>query len=166
MSSLVEVGEIVGAFGVLGWVKIRSFTDPPANILKYIPWALGSSEAPRSARLVEGRPQGAAVVARLEGVEDRDQAIALKGTRILVPRQCFPEASPGTYYWADLIGLDVVTVAGVSLGKVRGLLETGANDVLDVKGDRDRLIPFVVGEFVKDVDLAESRITVDWDPEF
>jgi len=116
--------------------------------------------------LVEGRPQGAAVVARLEGVEDRDQAIALKGTRILVPRQCFPEASPGTYYWADLIGLDVVTVAGVALGKVRGLLETGANDVLDVKGDRDRLIPFVVGEFVKNVDLAESRITVDWDPEF
>jgi len=166
VSSLVEVGEIVGAFGVLGWVKIRSFTDPPANILKYIPWALGSSEAPRSARLVEGRPQGAAVVARLEGVEDRDQAIALKGTRILVPRQCFPEASPGTYYWADLIGLDVVTVAGVALGKVRGLLETGANDVLDVKGERDRLIPFVVGEFVKNVDLAESRITVDWDPEF
>lgn len=166
MSSLVEVGEIVGAFGVLGWVKIRSYTDPPANILKYIPWALGSSEAPRSAKLVEGRPQGGAVVARLEGVEDRDQAIALKGTRILVPRQCFAEASPGTYYWADLIGLDVVTVAGVALGKVRGLLETGANDVLDVKGDRDRLIPFVVGEFVKNVDLAENRITVDWDPEF
>lgn len=166
MSSLVEVGEIVGAFGVLGWVKVRSFTDPPANILNYIPWALGSSEAPRSAMLVEGRPQGAAVVARLQGVEDRDQAIALKGTRILVPRQCFPDASPGTYYWADLIGLDVLTVAGVALGKVRGLLETGANDVLDVKGERDRLIPFVVGEFVKNVDLAESLITVDWDPEF
>jgi 16S rRNA processing protein RimM len=166
VSSLVEVGEIVGAFGVLGWVKVRSFTDPPANILNYIPWALGSSEAPRSAMLVEGRPQGAAVVARLQGVEDRDQAIALKGTRILVPRQCFPDASPGTYYWADLIGLDVLTVAGVALGKVRGLLETGANDVLDVKGERDRLIPFVVGEFVKNVDLAESLITVDWDPEF
>ncbi|MEY2681017.1 MAG: hypothetical protein RL661_1248 [Pseudomonadota bacterium] len=166
MSSLVEVGEIVGAFGVLGWVKVRSYTDPPANILKYNPWALGSSEAPRSAKLVEGRPQGAAVVARLEGVDDRDQAIALKGTRILVPRQCFPEASPGTYYWADLIGLGVVTVAGVSLGKVRGLLETGANDVLDIKGDRDRLIPFVVGEFVKNVNLVESLITVDWDPEF
>jgi 16S rRNA processing protein RimM len=166
VSSLVEVGEIVGAFGVLGWVKVRSFTDPPANILNYIPWALGSSEAPRSAKLVEGRPQGAAVVARLQGVEDRDQAIALKGTRILVPRQCFPYASPGTYYWADLIGLDVLTVAGVALGKVRGLLETGANDVLDVKGERDRLIPFVVGEFVKNVDLAESLIIVDWDPEF
>jgi 16S rRNA processing protein RimM len=166
VSSLVEVGEIVGAFGVLGWVKVRSYTDPPANILKYNPWALASSEAPRSAKLVEGRPQGAAVVARLEGVDDRDQAIALKGTRILVPRQCFPEASPGTYYWADLIGLDVVTVAGVSLGKVRGLLETGANDVLDIKGDRDRLIPFVVGEFVKNVNLVESLITVDWDPEF
>lgn len=166
MSSLVEVGEIVGAFGVLGWVKVRSFTDPPANILNYIPWALGSSEEPRSAKLVEGRPQGAAVVARLQGVEDRDQAIALKGTRILVPRQCFPDASPGTYYWADLIGLDVVTVAGVALGKVRGLLETGANDVLDVKGERDRLIPFVVGEFVKNVNLVESLITVDWDPEF
>jgi 16S rRNA processing protein RimM len=166
MSSLVEVGEVVGAFGVLGWVKIRSYTDPPENILKYTPWALGSSKGQRTVKLIEGRPQGAAVVARVDGVGDRDQAIGLKGTRILVSRQCFPEVPPGTYYWADLIGLDVVTVTGLALGQVRCLLETGANDVLEVKGDRDRLIPFVVGEYVKAVDLVQKRITVDWDPEF
>jgi len=166
VSSLVEVGEIVGAFGVQGWVKVRSYTDPPENILKYAPWGLGSPESIRNVRIVDGRPQGSNVVARLEGVEDRDQAIALKGTRVLVSRQCFPKAPPGTYYWADLIGLDVVSVAGQTLGKVKGLLETGANDVLDVRGDRERLIPFVLGEFVHAVDLERGRITVDWDPEF
>ncbi len=166
MSASVEVGEIVGAFGVLGWVKIRSFTEPPVNILHYAPWTLESSGATRCVKVIEGRPQGVAVVAHLEGVEDRDQAVSLRGARISVPRECFPEVSPGIYYWHDLVGLEVLTVSGVSLGEVRGLLETGANDVLDVRGDRDRLIPFVLGEFVKGVDLGEGCLTVDWDPEF
>lgn len=166
MSGGVEVGEIVGAFGVQGWVKIRSYTDPPANILKYKPWTLESTDSPFGVKVIEGRPQGGSVVARLEGVADRDQAIGLKGARIVVPRESFPKPPPGTYYWADLVGLEAVTVTGVPLGKVKGLLETGANDVLDVRGDRDRLIPFVLGEYVKSVDLGEKTIVLDWDPDF
>lgn len=166
MSSVVEVGEIAGAFGVHGWVRIRSYTDPPANILKYKPWTVESTGTSFPVKVIEGRPQGVSVVARLEGVEDRDQATGLKCARILVPRESFPQPPAGTYYWADLVGLEVVSETGTPLGKVRGLLETGANDVLDVRGDRDRLIPFVMGEYVKSVDLGEKRLIVDWDPDF
>ncbi|MEY4685489.1 MAG: ribosome maturation factor RimM [Pseudomonadota bacterium] len=166
MSGNVLVGEIVAPFGVKGWVKVRSFTDPPANILKYVPWTLTQGEREQPVVVLEGRLQGTVVAARLEGVEDRDQAIALRGMKVTVPRGVFPRAPKGHYYWADLVGLRVYTVDAIDLGVVTGLLETGANDVLEVKGDRERLIPFVMGPYVKEVDLDAGRITVDWDPEF
>lgn len=166
MSREVLVGEIVAPFGVKGWVKVRSFTDPPANILKYVPWTLSDGVKEKPAVVLEGRLQGGAVVIRLEGVEDRDQAIALRGLKISVPRAVFPRTPKGHYYWADLIGLRVYTVDQVDLGLVHGLLETGANDVLEVRGERERLIPFVMGPYVKEVDLEAGRITVDWDPDF
>lgn len=166
MSGNVLVGEIVAPFGVKGWVKVRSFTDPPANILKYVPWTLTTGEREQPVVVLEGRLQGTVVAARLEGVDDRDQAIALRGMKVTVPREVFPRPPKGHYYWADLVGLKVYTVDAVDLGIVTGLLETGANDVLEVKGDRERLIPFVIGPYVKEVDLDAGRMTVDWDPEF
>lgn len=166
MSRRVVVGEIVGAFGVLGWVKIKSFTDPAANILGYRPWIIETGDEPRTIRVIKGRAQGAVVVANLEGVENRDQAAALKGVQIAVPRECFPKPPHGEFYWADLVGLEVSTTTGRPLGKINGLLETGANDVLEVKGERERLIPFVMGECVKEVNLDEGRLVVDWDPDF
>ncbi len=166
MSRRVRVGEIVGAFGVLGWVKVKSHTQPPQNILRYAPWLLGPEPDAKLVEVAEGRQQGTMVVARLEGVENRDQAAALKGTALWVPRESFPRAPKGVYYWADLVGLEVYTVSGQRLGTVDGLLETGANDVLEVKGDRDRLIPFVQGQYVQSVDLDQGRLVVDWDPDF
>lgn len=166
MSRRVVVGKIVGAFGLLGWVKIKSFTDPGTNILAYRPWTLEAGDVPRTIRVIKGRAQGAVVVASLEGVENRDQAAALTGMQIAVPRESFPRPAKGEFYWADLVGLEVLTTTGRALGKISGLLETGANDVLEVKGDRERLIPFVVGEFVKEVNLGEGRLVVDWDPDF
>jgi 16S rRNA processing protein RimM len=106
------------------------------------------------------------VVARLANVQDRDQAAGLAATVISVPRESLPPIERDQYYWYDLVGLDVVTVNGIALGRVVGLMETGANDVLEVEGDRSRLIPFVLGEYIKDVHLDRSLITVDWDPEF
>lgn len=165
MAKLVTVGEIAGPFGVQGWVRVRSYTDPPQNILKYTPWMLESGGHHRQVEIAEGRRQGAAVVARIATIDDREQAAGLRGSRILVGRDCFPKAPAGAYYWTDLIGLEVCTPAGVSLGKVTGLLETGANDVLEVKGERDRLIPFVIGHYVRSVSLEQGRMIVDWDPE-
>lgn len=166
MSKPVVVGEVVGAFGVQGWVKVRSFTDPAGNILGYRPWIISRGAESKIMQAVSGRMQGSVVVAKFDGVEDRDQAQALKGARVAVPRECFPAASRGEYYWVDLVGLEVLTTGGRSLGTVKDLVETGANDVLAVKGDRERLIPFVAGQFVKEVNLEEGRLVVDWDPDF
>lgn len=163
---MLAVGEIVGAFGVRGWVKVQSFTDPPENILNYSPWTIGELSAGREYVVVDGSRHGNAVVARLEGVPDRDAAARLQKSAIAVPRSRLPPLPPGQYYWADLIGLEVRTPAGAVLGTVVNMMATGANDVMEVRGDRDRLIPFVTGEFVKEVRLDTGIVVVDWDPEF
>jgi 16S rRNA processing protein RimM len=114
----------------------------------------------------QGRAQGKGVVARLDGVDDRDAATALVGTEIWVPRDALPKPRQGEYYWADLEGLAVRTVDGVDLGRVSHLFATGANDVMVVQGGRERLIPFVPGRQVVKVDLDAGLIEVDWDPDF
>lgn len=168
MSRRVLVGEIVAPFGVRGWVKVRTYTDSPENVLRYRPWLIecqGEGEA-REIVPEEGRIHGPGVVVRLKGVDDRNAAERLSGTQVLVPREVLPAVGSGTYYWADLIGLRVMTDSGIELGVVSGLMETGANDVLIVKGDRERLVPFVLGQYVTAVELDEGRLSVDWDPDF
>jgi 16S rRNA processing protein RimM len=162
----VIVGEVSGAYGIKGWVKIHSFTEPAENILGYAPWTWVGESDSGPCIVLEGRRHGNAVVARLSGIDSREQAETLKFRKISVSREQLPEAEPGHYYWVDLVGLAVDTVSGLPLGTVDSMMATGANDVMIVNGDRERLIPFVVGEFVKRVDLNEGRIVVDWDPDF
>lgn len=162
----VVVGRVSGAFGVRGWVKAVSFTDPPLNLAAYRPWILRRCDAELRVDVLEGREHGSSVVVRLQGVETREQAEALKGFEVTVRRSQLPPPAPGEYYRVDLIGLRVTNLEGVEFGEVVDVMETGANDVLVVRGDRERLVPFVQGEFVKSVNLAESRMVVDWDPEF
>jgi 16S rRNA processing protein RimM len=162
----VILGKIGGLYGVRGWVRLWSFTDPVENLLAYREVELGCEGTWRKARLVEGRRQGQALVARFDECTDRDQAAVLVGAAVAVARERLPPPAEGEYYWADLIGLEVVTGAGVSLGRVEQMMATGANDVMVVNGERERLVPFVPGRFVDKVDLAGGRIVVDWDPEF
>ena len=166
MSGKILVGVIVGAYGVKGWVKVKSYTDPVCNILDYSPWLIGEESTNQKVKVLDGREQGSLVVARLEGVEDRDQAAALRHTRIWVERSAFAHLDDGEYYWTDLVGLKVVNLQGVALGEIAGLMETGANDVVIVQGNRERLIPFVRGQYVKNVSLESGEMLVDWDPEF
>ena len=163
---LIEVGKVIGAFGVKGWIKVHSYTASPGSILKYLPWTLEVKGSKKPVELVEGLLQPSAVVAKLKGYDDRTQAEALKNSRILVPRSVLPALFDGSFYWDDLIGLSVSTCGGYSLGHVSRLMETGANDVMVVIGDRERLIPFVVDVYVKHVNLETGCITVDWDPDF
>ncbi|MCC5860100.1 MAG: ribosome maturation factor RimM [Ectothiorhodospiraceae bacterium] len=165
-AGLIVLGRIGGPHGVKGWVRIQSFTDPRENILSYPRWFLGRGAQWAAYELSDGRMQGKSVVALLSGVESREAAESLKGREIAVPRDELPPLPEGEYYWADLIGLRVRTVDGVDLGVVDHLIQTGANDVLVVRGDRERLIPMVVGQYVKRVDLDAGRMDVDWDPEF
>ena len=114
----------------------------------------------------EGHEHGDGLLVRLEGIADRDAAAALRGSEVSLWRSQLPALEEGEYYWSDLEGLGVVTMDGAFLGVVERLFETGANDVMVVRGERERLIPFVMDEVVRRIDLAAARIEVDWDAEF
>ena len=164
---LVLLGRIVGVHGVRGELKLESYTEPRMQIFRYQPWLLRSASGERTIDACQGRAQGKGLVVELPGIADRDAAAALAGAEIWVMRSVLPPPQPGEYYWSDLEGLEVVTVEGVSLGKVSHLVATGANDVLIVKdAKRERLIPFLIGQFVMKVDFEAASLTVDWDPEF
>ena len=144
----IVVGRINGLHGVRGWVKVFSHTQPRNNILSYKTWYLLRDGQWVATELLDGRLQGKGIVASLKGFDDRDK-------------------SAGEYYWADLQGLKVINAEGIELGVVDQLMETGANDVLVVReGDTERLIPYVVGQFVLDVSLDDGVIKVEWDPDF
>jgi 16S rRNA processing protein RimM len=162
----VSVGKISGVFGVKGWVKVFSFTDPRENILTYSPWLLKKGDETKAVNVVDGQLQGKTIVAQLAGVNDRDQAANLIGWDIFISQGQLPKAAKGEYYWSELIGLAVETIDGVQLGVIDSLLETGANDVIIVQGERERVIPFLQGQTIINVDLNAGKIIVDWDPEF
>ena len=164
--NLVIVGRIAGPYGIKGWVKVNSFTEPNENIFDYGPWQLERDGALELCSSVKGRKQGKALIAQIDGVADRDAAAGLAGSNIRVDRGCFAEAGQGEYYWRDLLGLTVRTTAGLELGHVESLMETGANDVLVVEGERRRLVPFVFEDVITKVDLEAGAIVVDWDPDF
>ncbi len=166
-NELISIGEISGVFGIKGWVKVFSLTDPRENVLKYSPWILKKGSEVKEVKLVNGRRQGKSIVACIEGVSDRDDAASYSGWEILINKSQLPEAEEGEYYWADLVGLTVETESGISLGKVDYLIKTGANDVLVVNDtEQERLIPFLQGSTIKKIDLVDKLMIVDWDPDF
>lgn len=167
----VVLGKLTSPYGIKGWMKVYSYTSPIRGILDYAEWVVRHNGQLSRYRLKQGRPQGRGLVAQLEGVDYRDQAEALAGAEILLPKQELPNLDHGEYYWHQLEGLRVVTLDAVFLGTVAYLFETGANDVMVVKGedapdDRERLLPWLPDDVVKRVDLEAGEIVVDWDPEF
>lgn len=166
MSDRVDMGHVAGVYGVRGWIKVISDAEPRERLLDYSPWLLKVGNEWKAYMPLDGSLHGKGLVARLEGVGDREQAEALRGARIAVERTQLEPLPAGEYYWADLLGLRVVTNEGTELGRVIRLLETGANDVLVVQGERERLIPFLRPQVVSAIDLTAGTLVVDWDPEF
>jgi len=162
----IVIGKVGGPFGVKGWIKLLSWIEPREEIADYSPWQIGRGDQWKEWKVAEFRPHGKGLAARLVGLDDRDKAAELLGAEIAVWRDQLGEPEPGQYYWADLVGLEVKSADGASFGRVDGLMATGANDVLVVKGERERLIPFIHGQVIKGVDLDAGIITVDWDPDF
>jgi 16S rRNA processing protein RimM len=160
----LALGYISAVHGIKGWVKVHSWTRPMEAILDYQPWLLGDDK--RSVKIIDGRKQGKGLAALLPGFEDREQAATLVGLQIFVRRDQLPATVKDEYYWSDLEGLDVHTTKGEVLGRVERLMETGANDVLIIHGEREHLVPFIQGQYVTCVDLEGGLIEVDWDPEF
>lgn len=164
---LIPLGRIVGLFGVKGEIKLESDTEPRDAIFRYQPWQLSMPNGRSSwVEGVRGRDTGRNVVARFPQIDDRDQAQALVGAQIWAPRKHLPASTPGSYYWVDLEGMAVQTLDGVALGRISHMLATGANDVMVIAGERERLVPFILDTYVHSVDLDAGLIRVDWDPEF
>jgi len=157
----VPMGRIVGAYGIKGWIRVFSYTDPREGILDYRSWWLGEDR--QAVNVIDGRRQGKAVVASLESCNDRDKAAALIDLEIAVPRSAMPDLDADQFYFSDLEGCQVEDRTGKQFGTVDTVLETGANDVLVVRGDTETLIPFVMGDTVLSVDVAAKQIVVDWD---
>jgi 16S rRNA processing protein RimM len=149
---LIEFGRVAGSYGVRGWLRVA--VDEPEVLAAQSIWWLGGVEyAVRETKLHSGT-----LLAKLAGIENPEQAKALKGRPVVIPR---PEAGEGRYFWTDLVGLEVVNGQGVVLGVVKAMSSNGAHDVMEVAGDRSRLLPFVPA-YVMKVDLQARRIEVDW----
>ena len=159
------LGRVSGVFGTRGWLKVYSYTRPPRNILAYPICQLSGGGQWTSFPVIGVRQQGVRLAALLDGIVDRTEASARIGEEIAVDRDALPEKTDGEYYWADLVGIEVINAEGISLGIVSRLFDTGANDVLVVDGKKEHLIPFVRDHHVIDVDLERGRMTVDWHPD-
>ena len=162
----VVVGRIADAFGVKGQVKVRSFTEQPESLLQYRDWLVsGTDGLPHHHRVSHARFDGRFVIATLSGLNDRDQALELKGADVRIERSALPSLDEGEFYWSDLIGMRVIGVNDQRFGVLSRIMETGANDVLVVRGEKEHLIPYV-DQVVLEVDIGNRAIRVDWDAEF
>ena len=165
-SQRVILGKISGLYGVRGWLRVYSHTSPRDAITVYSRWQVKTGGSWQWHVVSDGRAHGKGVVVKLEGCDDRDRASALLGCDIAVDRDELPSLGEGEHYWSDLIGLRVRNRQGVEFGEVDYLFETGANDVLVVKGERERLIPWIREQSIIKVDPEGGEIVVDWDPDF
>ncbi|HLP98322.1 MAG TPA: ribosome maturation factor RimM [Sideroxyarcus sp.] len=163
---MVVMGKVVAAQGIQGWVKVQTFTEYLDSLLDYDTWYLGNEQSWRPLEVLEANVHGKVLVAKLGGIVDRTAAEKCKGLLIAVPRDSLPEQAEGEYYWSDLIGLSVENLAGEKFGTVVSLLETGANDVLVIKGEGDEtLMPFIAS-VIQQVDLQNKLIRVDWQADY
>ena len=166
------LGKITAVYGIKGWVKIYSFTDPMENIFNYQPWQLKVGGTLKEVKVAASKKHGKGLIAKLEGVDDRNIAQTYCGYEILADSSLLPELKEGEYYWSQLQNLLVYTESDQLLGKVSHLMETGSNDVLVIKGNKDsidqkeRLLPYLPDQVIKEIDLETGTMRVDWDPEF
>lgn len=167
----VELGKIVGVWGVKGWIKLHSYTRNRVDIAKYSTWYLQESRKktdPIAIDVIHCREQAQGIVAQLDGIADRDQAMAMNGQTIFVKKTDLPKLSKGEFYWQQLIGLEVANNVK-KIGVVGSIIETGANDVLVItqeqEGLADILIPYTE-QTVIEIDLETGTIIVDWDPSY
>lgn len=159
--SLIELGTIGAPFGVRGWVKVRSYTDPPERILEYPVWIIGAGKGSESHALLDSGGSGGRLTARLAGVEDRDAATRLRGASIKVQREQLPALREGEYFRADLIGFEVCDLGGQVLGTLEYFVDSPAHALMMVSGRPGTLIP-AVRPHLRRVDLARRRVVVDW----
>jgi 16S rRNA processing protein RimM len=169
----ILVGKIGASYGIKGWFKVNAYTEVPEGIFEYAPWVVNLNGKEHTVKVAEWRRHNKGLIAKIQGVDSRDEAEAWLHGEIFVSANQLPELSDDEFYWRDLTGMMVKTDKGYDLGKVSSLMETGSNDVLvvdvnhnDAFGKTERLIPFIQDDVIIDVSKEQNTITVDWDPGF
>jgi 16S rRNA processing protein RimM len=158
----MTLGQVGAAHGVNGWMMVRSFADPPDSLLDYDDWQLLSPGGKTlQLQLLEGAPHRDRLRVRLAGITDRDAASGLTGWWVQIARSELVPPAEGEYYRDDLVGFEVVNIDGVLLGRVDYFADLPAGAVMVVKGEREHWVPAAPG-FLRKVDLADKRLTVDW----
>ena len=164
-NELVVMGRVVAPYGVFGWLKIVPDTEEFDSLLDYKTWWIGKDSDWRELKVESAKTHNDVLVVKLQGIEDRDAAVACKGKQIAVPRASLPKLKGDEYYWSDLIGLTVKNQQDVDFGKITDVFATGANDVIVTTGDKERLIPYIA-QVILEVDLDAKTMLVDWDADF
>ena len=169
----IVVGKLGSTYGIRGWLKVFSYTDNPESIFDYSPWFIQHKGEWVEYKVESWKRHNKGMVAKLDGLDVREDANLLTNFEIFIDPAVLPELSEEEFYWRELFGMQVVTTQGYDLGQVTDMLETGSNDVLVVKanlkdafGQKERLIPFLEEQVIKKVDREAQRIEVDWDPGF
>lgn len=165
VDDFVIMGRVVAPYGVLGWLKILPDTDLIDSLLGYKVWRIGKANSWREVKLMSGKVHNDVLLVKLEGISDRDAAFACKGQLVAVPRSDLPVLDDSEFYWSDLIGMTVKNQQGVDFGVVEDIFETGANDVLVVRGRDERLIPYTE-QTVVEVNVKQKAMLVDWDERY
>lgn len=165
-SKRLLVGTINGLFGVQGWVKIFSHTEPRKNILSYKPWYIQVDGQWQVLEIVSGRAQSKTIVAKIKGIDNREQAGIMMGTDVYIEKTQLPKLAKNEHYWEDLIGLEVISQSGFVFGKVKNLVDTGSNSVLITQGGKkEHWVPYI-DPFLIEVDMNKRQIIVDWNENF
>jgi 16S rRNA processing protein RimM len=170
-TELVIMGRVVAPYGVLGWLKILPDTEQFDGLLDYKTWWIGKDNDWRELKVESAKIHNDVLVVKLQGIDDRDAAVACKANKIAVPRALLPKLTGEEYYWSDLIGLSVKNLQDVDFGKIIDVFATGANDVIVVKSVAkseqgvERLIPYITQNIIE-VSLEAKTMLVDWDSDF
>ena len=160
----VFIGKVTGVHGIKGWLKIQSFSSPPENILNYPSWIIANQGLEDFYLIEQGKKLNNKIIVKLEKIDDRTTAEFLINSKIQILRSDLPKLTNESYYWSDLEGLNVLNSEDNMIGKIESLIETGANDVMVVNGSKNKrvLIPFVMHEIIKEVNIELNFVKVDW----
>ncbi len=166
-TNLVIMGRIVAPYGVFGWLKVLPETEQLDGLLDYKTWWIGKDNDWRELKVEEAKIHNDVIVVKLQGITERDGALACKGKQVAVPRALLPKLKADEYYWSDLIGLNVKNQQNVDFGKIIDVFATGANDVIAAKSEAgiERLIPYIESAILA-VNMVDKTMLVDWDADF
>lgn len=160
----IVIGKLGTPYGVKGWIKLQTYTEYGASILEYSPWYFSEPDGQyREIKIEEGKPHGSGFIVKFPGIDTPEDVRRFAGKTISIQRSQLPELKKNEYYWSDLDGLTVINKNGEILGKIVFLIETGANDVLVVKGTKEHAIPYLPGTVVLNIDLEKKEMLVDWE---